>query len=250
MDSMQSSVYLRVSSDRQKSFIDQTRAIIEYAKKKGIKVTNKRVFSEKVSGGDYSKQVALHQCIKSLNDDVKHLIVYSVSRLGRSTTLHATVRALLDDNVIIHSVSEPHVLHDSRLLHSHINESIIELVELKRKINESNLRAIKNGFFTRGNVPVGFCLNTVSGANSHLVKKYLTLGANFKKINRITHYTDRRVIREHLSDIDITPKQFAHFKKNKKRCLILVKNSVCANHNAQNPTELDVISTMFTDLHV
>lgn len=160
----------------------------------------------------------------------------------------------MNNGVVIHSVKEDYIVKEPKLLHSCINSSIVELYELKRKIKEANERAIKSGFFIRGKVPIGFQLNETQGTNRLLRKKYLTLDSRFKTINYIARMTNRKTIANRLKKNNITPKELAHFKKNKARCMRLVRNSqrnLSINKlNTINPTEIDVISNMFDKLYV
>lgn len=243
------SIYLRVSTKKQKSNLDQASAIQDYAKKNQILISG--VFHEKVSGAKIINQTQFKACIDNLTKNIKHLIVYNVSRLGRSIELHNVIDSLLDRGIIIHSVEEGCFNKDSRaVLHALIDKSIVELYEIKRKVKESFDRAAKSGFFIRGKIPVGFRCHTIGSMDD--TKRYLTFDDNYKKIKNILRFKNRTVIKKQLAIHKITPKEFRHFKDNYSRCEILVRKAQKRGYPSDSTinTELGVLSSIFSSLHL
>lgn len=163
-------IYARVSSNIQATIADQVKAAKDYVKRLKLPVITK-IFTDVGSGTNLGKLSSHSEmCNFMIDNPGSHLVIFDVSRLGRSLEVFSVLEYMIENNTTIHSI------HDNLKIRKKSADSIIKAHKLicssiefsqslSKRIKTSIALKKSRGVFTGRKVPYGFMIKLVTVYN-------------------------------------------------------------------------------------
>ena len=217
-------IYARVSSNGQASLADQIVLAEDYIKKNNLP-TDLRIFTDVGSGRELNRLTNHTEMLNTLlSTPGNHLILYDMSRLGRSMEVFKLLDMMMEAKVTIHSLQEciaiskdaPYsIIAAQRLVCAAIEFS----QNLSKRIKTSFATKKRRGVFVGKTCPFGFYLHAVKSHN--VTENFLRRDVTFNAAKKLAKTKQRYVNRPD----DMT---FAQLKQHRRKFNTYVRMSARA----------------------